>query len=450
MKLKVLAFSILSALTLSACGSDSNDSKKVVTEGKDITVIDGYLAGVSVYADRNSDGVTDESELIGVSDDNGIINIPAEDTQYSLIAKVEAGVSADADRVGAVTKSYSMSAPADMDVITPFTTILNDGIVSVAELAASLNVDETLITGDYIAAKEGSEEAQKAHAVAKYLTDVIAEDDEMSSIELVSEIVKVTPAIDEYINTNGIESLDSVTFSVENDEVVANVIHTDLNDYLADGGIWHIVSMNKAHTNSEGVQLAYFNKESSELTLYDAQEIPSEPMPYTTDGTRLEVEGDFDQFYILTHDIALSKAGQVKDVIVWSKSSLFVGGSTLDINVDEFSGKQWYVINDDSTSSTPDNIYAKFNFGETTLGMTSDVAIDEGAEAWNTQYSIAEKEDEVFGIHKSLTVQLGDEDEPLEFIFMAESESLKVAYEVNRGMYFVLTTESSIAQTITN
>lgn len=119
-KLSFLTGSLLAALTLTGCGSDSNESVTPNENTKTITVIDGYLTNAEVCVDKNNNKQCDDGESIGFTNEKGQLIVSEEQAAYPLLAKAVVGKTQDSDSIGYVANSYTMSASKNLDVITPF------------------------------------------------------------------------------------------------------------------------------------------------------------------------------------------------------------------------------------------------------------------------------------------------------------------------------------------
>ncbi len=128
------ALFILSLLTLAGCGG-SSDPKPTLLSG---VVIDGYIEGAKVCLDRNSNGVCDEGEPSGTTNNQGkyefdIGNLAT--TGLMLIAEIPDNAK-DADDGGktlaeAGKKAYTLSGLAETPaVITPLTTLMTDEVMT--------------------------------------------------------------------------------------------------------------------------------------------------------------------------------------------------------------------------------------------------------------------------------------------------------------------------------
>ncbi|WP_318455881.1 hypothetical protein [Photobacterium leiognathi] len=263
-KLSLVATSLTSILLLSGCGGGDSDSQSIEDKIKDaisdnetieitgsiaVKVIDGYLNNAEICVDKNTNNICEDDEILDtLTDKNGQLEISEENRQYPLIANVIAGKSSDSDRVGKSLTSYSMVATAGKEVITPFTTLANIQNLTLDELAAKYNLDSSVISGDYIEAKqsdETKESAIKAHALARsivtQLDETITETSE--NIETINaNIEKVSVEIDNLINDDKINEVDQSDFQIDiNGKATVKPIIIDLKSYYENGKDWYVL-----------------------------------------------------------------------------------------------------------------------------------------------------------------------------------------------------------------
>ena len=213
------------SLLLGACGggssgddkstqSERDDDRKPPKERDDdrgevvlvgfVKVIDGYLVGAEVYADTNGNGTVDSGEpLIGETDTRGMLGIPESFEGAPLVAKAIANKTIDLDS-GLLTTSFELSATGGSEVVTPFTHLANLTNSTLEQIATTLGVNVSLITGDYIAAKASNEaEAKKAHAAARYIVNELKEATPLVTIK------ESLPAVSDFIDDQVSEGKDA-------------------------------------------------------------------------------------------------------------------------------------------------------------------------------------------------------------------------------------------------
>ncbi len=189
-----VAIASAAVVTLAGCGGGGSSSDAGAggggTESFSVTAIDGYLANAEIYVDANSNAVLDNSELsagaIGTTDAQGKISVDNQYVDNDLLVRAVAGQTRDLDS-GIVDTTFIMGADAGSTVITPFTHLAKKSGTSLADLAASLGVDESIVSGDYIALKndaQSKEAAEVIHALARFVVTELKQDNvEESAIE---------------------------------------------------------------------------------------------------------------------------------------------------------------------------------------------------------------------------------------------------------------------------
>lgn len=453
MNFKFLLPTLSAAFFIAACGSSESNptnNQGPGTTSKTITVLDGYINKADVFADRNSNGEADIGEFIATTDNMGRVTVSANDQQYSLIAIVDAGRSIDSDRVGTVNMSFELSAAAGSDVISPFTTLASSGIVDIAQLSSTLNISSTILTSDYIALKENSFEATIAHAFARSITmDIAKTNGDYFSVSSLASLGLIESAISNFINENGADALNDVVFTVKGNAVTHNYIYSNLDDYLASTLSWSQVSLNNSFSLTEGVQTVAFNANDRTLELFDSDGQFILTSDYLIDGTTLVTPGGVsDRFLALTHDIAISKASGIQDLTVWSKADISNTTNPMLISSDNFSGQRWFMVFDDSTDADPETLSATLDFSPLNNSPQGEVIIKEGASSTEATYYITAEQSNG-NVITPLYINFSDHETPFKLIQMAESESIKVLFEMNRGVYFILTKDENLTNTLT-
>lgn len=127
-------------LALAACGGGSSHSPVTATptpgpvatstSGK---VVDGYLAGSTVFCDLNKNGVADTGEAHTLTDANGNYTL-AEGCSATVVALGGTDATTGYDFKG------TLKAPAGSAVVTPLTSLLADTGLTPAQLATALNL----------------------------------------------------------------------------------------------------------------------------------------------------------------------------------------------------------------------------------------------------------------------------------------------------------------------
>lgn len=266
----LLTTSLLSALTLSGCGSDSSSpssGNNPQMGGVVITTMDGYLKNALVCSDFDSNGVCDSGEEIKthdgqllLTDANGQLNLEGKITQdqqrsiasYPIVVKVlqpyednsnfgvDSGIyTVDMDHeFQPMDKNIVFRTPAGQTVANPFTDLVvaemnkgntqEEAEILVAEKLSGLNGTDGLVTtssestidlyADYVALKHDSaatpEEQQLAkemHKTAQVLTETKsnAEDE---GVDYDSVALEVTEQAVDTVNNASPTEIDDPDF----------------------------------------------------------------------------------------------------------------------------------------------------------------------------------------------------------------------------------------------
>jgi hypothetical protein len=164
MKKLIVTAAALSIGILAGCGGGGSTPATSIS-GK---VADGYLAGATVFMDKNNNYQLDAGEPSTTTDANGnyALNIdPADAGKYPVVAMAIKGQTIDRDTNAAVSNSYVMSAPAGATgFISPMSTLirekmaanpgmtLNDAMI---QLRNQMNLPPGIdMMADYVAASQ--------------------------------------------------------------------------------------------------------------------------------------------------------------------------------------------------------------------------------------------------------------------------------------------------------
>jgi len=101
---------------MAGCGGGSSTSAPTGAATVAGKVADGYLAGATVFMDKNGNYQLDAGEPFATTDDNGVYTLsvdPADIGKYPIVAMAVKGVTVDGDTGQAVASSYVMSMPKD-------------------------------------------------------------------------------------------------------------------------------------------------------------------------------------------------------------------------------------------------------------------------------------------------------------------------------------------------
>lgn len=173
----VVALASAAVFTLNGCGGGSSSSggSDGGSNSSPVTAIDGYLANAEIYLDSNSNGMLDSAEesagAIGKTNAQGVFNLDNQYADSDLLVRAVAGQTIDSDS-GIVDATFVLSAESGSSVVTPFTHLAKTTGTSLADLATTLGVDESVLSGDYIALKGDSQtagDASVAHALARFV-----------------------------------------------------------------------------------------------------------------------------------------------------------------------------------------------------------------------------------------------------------------------------------------
>jgi len=194
--MKTSIITIAAALTvglIAGCGSSGSTTGTSVS-GK---VADGYLAGATVFVDKNGNYKLDADEIPTTTDANGAytLNIdPADIGKYPIVAMAIAGVTKDLDTNEFVAGSYVLSMPAtamsgtvNSYFISPMSTLIrekmdaNPGMTLTAamdELRYQMNLQHGVdVMADYVSGSQSGTNAaqyQTMHTAAQQMAGVMA------------------------------------------------------------------------------------------------------------------------------------------------------------------------------------------------------------------------------------------------------------------------------------
>ena len=127
-------FSPLGLLALTACGGE-NSTISTLLSGK---VIKGPLNNALVGLDYDGDGVVDSATVR--TDANGGYSISTTQTTYTVIAVTDASTIDTSS--GAVLSGVTLKAPESATVVTPTTTLMKEGNLTVEQVASVLGLPD--------------------------------------------------------------------------------------------------------------------------------------------------------------------------------------------------------------------------------------------------------------------------------------------------------------------
>jgi len=189
-----IAASLLVGIVAGCGGSGSSGTATTSISGK---VADGYLAGATVFLDRNGNYQPDPGEPSTTTDANGAftVKIDAADMgKYPLVAMAMKGQTIDRDTGLSVADSFVMSMPAGAmagtvgsNFISPMSTLLREKMAAnptmtlneaMTQLRNQMNLPAGMeMTADYMAAAlSGTNGAnyQAMHAIAQQMASLMA------------------------------------------------------------------------------------------------------------------------------------------------------------------------------------------------------------------------------------------------------------------------------------
>ena len=148
-----VAISPLGLLTLAACGGGAADSGggggsppsfSQVAAGK---VEDGPLLNALAFLDYNDNGILDAGEPSDRTDITGGYSLTSTQANYSIVAVTD-GTTVD-QISGSVVSGVTLKAPSGASMVTPTTTLMEDGNLTAAQVVAVLIC--ALHQGDFVA-----------------------------------------------------------------------------------------------------------------------------------------------------------------------------------------------------------------------------------------------------------------------------------------------------------
>jgi uncharacterized repeat protein (TIGR04052 family) len=140
-----VAMTAIAAL-IAGCGGGGGSSTPGASGSLSGVVADGYLSGVTVCLDKNSNGVCDAGESAATTDANGaytIANVSTSDAAlYPLVAEVPA-TAVDKDSGNPVGQAFTLTAPAGSTFVSPLTALAREKVLagnSTTEAGASVRI----------------------------------------------------------------------------------------------------------------------------------------------------------------------------------------------------------------------------------------------------------------------------------------------------------------------
>lgn len=350
--LSLLAMAV--SLALTGCGGDSGGSA-AASNTTTIKVIDGYLVNAEVYVDRDNDGVADSDEKLDVlTSTSGEITLNNTDTQYPLIIRAIAGKTYDQDKAGRLTETIELTADAGSTTVTPFTTAAKAQSMSVSDLAASLNLSESVVTGDYAASD--SADAEQVHlyarSIAQYLTDDASSLDATSIESAISEVNTKVQAISDN---------DAPNKYVDSTGTVQNMPPT-VEEFLV-GKTYYLASTNIQYFNGDLAN----NGNSVPTVTFAADSYTSRgetaSLRYADNGFYMTEDGEtvHEEIAFRGNNLGLAFTAQ-NDLNLYTQTNISGGFTAIAATSAMFSGNTFYHIFDDSTTSSAQPAFVTFIF----------------------------------------------------------------------------------------
>jgi len=222
----VLAATGCSSNSDSADGDSGSGGGSAEISGK---VADGYLAGARVCLDLNSNNACDDDEPSTVSAAGGAFTLSgvtqAQLASSPIVVEIIVGETIDEDEPGtAITKTYTLSAPAGSAFVSPLTTMVQNEIKEngLSPEEAKANIKARLGTdvdpsADYVAGAGGEANAgeyARLHKVAQVTRAVMQQ-----NRELVEEVVGETGVTEDdlmaLIVKQVLDALDDIQTAVD-------------------------------------------------------------------------------------------------------------------------------------------------------------------------------------------------------------------------------------------
>lgn len=178
-----VAMTAIAAL-IAGCGGGSSSPATTTLSG---IVADGYLSGVKVCLDKNSNTVCDAGEPSAQTNASGAYSIngvtAADVAAYPVVAEVPA-TAVDSDTGSAVGQAFVLTTPAGQTFVSPLSSIMHQMLKdnpasSVADVTAQLKADMQLSGtfnpyADYIADAVSSSATSAVSATAHNFAQVVA------------------------------------------------------------------------------------------------------------------------------------------------------------------------------------------------------------------------------------------------------------------------------------
>ncbi|QUJ68898.1 hypothetical protein KDD30_07410 [Photobacterium sp. GJ3] len=406
---KSLLSVVVTAAILSGCGgsdSDNDDGKNL--DGKvTVQVIDGYLSNAQLCVDRNRNAHCDTGELlIEKTNGNGQIIISASDSQYPLIARVIAGESSDSDHPGFVWQDAELYAPAGQTILSPFSTLAYLNGQSLADYAASLNLDANLLSQDYVALKSSNPDAKKVHLYARTMNAMLGAT--LSENDLEGQKI-------------WIQNLKNKIQELENNQVDFDTVTLTLGKNGQFSQSERVKGIQPFLEGNTGVKFLQWLNASIDiphhLTFTDGK-ITSSSIGYIQAGTDYQVSGTSVtmasqpetkiDFVYVSPDIALGYVyhdPSKKFLTFWQSEADYLNGST-DLAQEDFTGQIWYLLRDAAGPEAKEEEPPVPELNELVFLSATRVSINPmGADAYEAEWGFTSDPNESF---QTLTIEFSN------------------------------------------
>ncbi|MDO6708421.1 hypothetical protein [Photobacterium sp. 1_MG-2023] len=402
---KSLLSVVVTAAILTGCGG--SDSDKDQKQSVQVTVIDGYLSDAQVCVDRNRNGHCDTGELLTEkTNGNGQITISASDSQSPLIARVIAGESSDSDHPGFVWQDAELYAPAGQTILSPFSTLAYLNGQSLADYAASLNLDANLLSQDYVALKSSNPDAKKVHLYARTMNAMLGAT--LSENDLEGQKI-------------WIQNLKNKIQELENNQVDFDTVTLTLGKNGQFSRSERVKGIQPFLEGNTGVKFLQWLNASidipHQLTFTDGK-ITNSSIGYIQAGTDYQVSGTSVtmasqpetkiDFVYVSPDIALGYVyhdPSNKFLTFWQSEEDYQKGST-DLAQEDFTGQIWYLLRDAAGPEAKEEEPPVPELNELVFLSATRVSINPmGADAYEAEWGFTSDPNESF---QTLTIQFSN------------------------------------------
>ncbi|WP_188007563.1 hypothetical protein [Photobacterium damselae] len=361
----LLATTLLSIFTLSGCnggGSDSSTSTAPVVPTKTITVIDGALENAQICVDLNDNNQCDKSDKVlpQLTNKAGKIEVSLDDTKHALIANIIAGTTKDSDEITPVSHNYSMITDAGKAIITPFTTLANVDLQALSNIAGDLGIDQQVLLGDLST-------SPKARILARSMTQLMT-DDIKNIAQQKAKFKAVINKIEEAENNSTLSQLENNRIIINKDgKAEIQPLVKNIADVLV-GKTWFIASLNNSeYKKSDIVSTSFIDQEHLTFTGPSGE---SDKVAFVINNYNIkitptaEIDADTQKILSVSPNLIISvtnEANEPHDLIIWSTKNLNTQQSQ-PITTNQFIGKTWYMLMDNSDNSAIEPKIIGFTF----------------------------------------------------------------------------------------